>query len=182
MFLPKICLETHFSTEIWTEIWTNGPIELNSIWPELNRFESNPFELNWIELKWHRLRCPSSVVCRPSSVAWLDFLKKTYMIPHRTSDLPNSIAFPLENRTLNPQIDKKRPVLKMLSGPRFARSGRPPLWEGRSTYGPDYPPLCCRPSFRRFPEHRITLRVGMCPSCSTSHWKHWNSWKMNRRT
>ena len=29
------------------------------------------------------------------------------MIPHRTSDLPNSIAFPLENRTLNPQIDKK---------------------------------------------------------------------------
>ena len=52
------------------------------------------------------------------------------MIPHRTSDLPNSIAFPLENRTLNPQIDKKRPVLKMLSGRRFARSGRPPLWGG----------------------------------------------------
>ena len=52
------------------------------------------------------------------------------MIPHRTSDLPNSIAFLLENRTLNPQIDKKRPVLKMLSGPRFARSGRPPLWGG----------------------------------------------------
>ena len=24
------------------------------------------------------------------------------------------------------------------------------------------------------PEHRITLRDGMCPSCSTSHWKHWN--------
>ena len=52
------------------------------------------------------------------------------MIPHRTSDLPNSIAFPLENRTLNPQIDKKRPVLKMLSGRRFARSGRPPLLGG----------------------------------------------------
>ena len=30
------------------------------------------------------------------------------------------------------------------------------------------------PSKWRFPEHRITLRVGMCPSCSTSHWKHWN--------
>ena len=53
------------------------------------------------------------------------------MIPHRTSDLPNSIAFILENRTLNPQIDKKRAVLKMLSGRRFARSGRPPLWEGK---------------------------------------------------
>ena len=30
-------------------------------------------------------------------------------------------------------------------------------------------PLCCRPSFWRFPEHRITLRVGMCSFCSTSH-------------
>ena len=50
------------------------------------------------------------------------------MIPHRTSDLLNSIAFLLENRKLNPKFDKKRPMLKMLSGPRFARSGRPPLW------------------------------------------------------
>ena len=39
--------------------------------------------------------------------------------------------------------------------------------------------LGCRPSKWRFPEHRITLRVGMCPSCSTSHWKYWNSLKIN---
>ena len=56
------------------------------------------------------------------------------------------------------------------------------------TYGPQFnlhfkslaSPLCCRPSFWRFPEHRITLRVGMCPSCSTSHWKHWNNQKITR--
>ena len=30
--------------------------------------------------------------------------------------------------------------------------------------------------------NRITLRVRMCPSCSTNHWKHSNNWKMNRRS
>ena len=58
------------------------------------------------------------------------------------------------------------------------------------THGPDFNfdfkslalPLCRKPSFWRFPEHRITLRVGMCPSCSTSHWKHWNDRKINRKT
>ena len=45
------------------------------------------------------------------------------------------------------------------------------------TYGPHFnlpfqslaSSLCRRPSFWRFPEHRITLRVGLCTSCSTSH-------------
>ena len=41
-------------------------------------------------------------------------------------------------------------------------------------------PLRRRPWKWRFPEHRITLRVGMCPSCSTSHWKHRNGLKINR--
>ena len=31
--------------------------------------------------------------------------------------------------------------------------------------------ICCRPRKWRFPWHRITLRVGMRPSCSTSHFK-----------
>ena len=35
-------------------------------------------------------------------------------------------------------------------------------------------PLRRRPWKWRFPEHRITLRVRMCPSCSTSHLKYWN--------
>ena len=39
--------------------------------------------------------------------------------------------------------------------------------------------LCRIPSKWKFPWHRITLRVGMCPSCSTSHWKYWNNWKIN---
>ena len=30
-------------------------------------------------------------------------------------------------------------------------------------------PICCRLGFSKFPWHRITLRVGMMPSCSTSH-------------
>ena len=30
-------------------------------------------------------------------------------------------------------------------------------------------PICRRPRFSKFPWHRITLRVGMMPSCSTSH-------------
>ena len=30
-------------------------------------------------------------------------------------------------------------------------------------------PICCKPRFSKFPWHRITLRVGMMPSCSTSH-------------
>ena len=43
-------------------------------------------------------------------------------------------------------------------------------------------PLGSIPSKWRFPWHRITLRVGMCPSCSTSHWKYWNSLKMNSKS
>ena len=39
-----------------------------------------------------------------------------------------------------------------------------------------------RPSKWRFPWQRITLRVGMCPSCSTSHWKYWNDFKINRKS
>ena len=42
-------------------------------------------------------------------------------------------------------------------------------------------PLGRRPSKWRFSWHRITLRVEMCPSCSTSYWKHWNNWKINQR-
>ena len=30
-------------------------------------------------------------------------------------------------------------------------------------------PICRRPRFSKFPWHRITLRVGMMPSCSTSY-------------
>ena len=60
----------------------------------------------------------------------LHFFGKTYRIPHRTSDVLNSTAFPSSHRTANPQIEKMRPVLKMPSGPRFVRSGRPPLFGG----------------------------------------------------
>ena len=43
-------------------------------------------------------------------------------------------------------------------------------------------PLECRPSKWRFPEHRITLRVEMCSSCSTSHWKYWNDQTITRKS
>ena len=39
-----------------------------------------------------------------------------------------------------------------------------------------------RPSKWRFPWQRITLRVGMCPSCSTSHWKYWNDQTITRKS
>ena len=43
-------------------------------------------------------------------------------------------------------------------------------------------PICCRPRKWRFPWHRITLRVGMGPSCSTSHVKHLVDLKINSKT
>ena len=38
--------------------------------------------------------------------------------------------------------------------------------------------ICCRPQKWRFSWHRITLRVGMRPSCSTSHSKYLVDMKM----
>ena len=72
----------------------------------------------------------SSASCCPRFGPLLHFFGKTYKTPHRTSDVPNSIAFPSSHRRANPQIEKKRPGLKMPSGPRFVRSGRPPLLGG----------------------------------------------------
>ena len=43
-------------------------------------------------------------------------------------------------------------------------------------------PICCRPRKWRFPWHRITLRVGMGPSCSTSHVKYRVDLKINSKT
>ena len=40
-------------------------------------------------------------------------------------------------------------------------------------------PICCRPHFSNFFCHRITLRVWMWSSCSTSHWKYKYKMKIN---
>ena len=42
--------------------------------------------------------------------------------------------------------------------------------------------ICCRPKKWRFSWHRITLRVGMGPSCSTSHSKYLMDLKIIEKT
>ena len=42
-------------------------------------------------------------------------------------------------------------------------------------------PICRRPHFSNFSCHRITLRVWMWSSCSTSHWKYEYRLKLNHK-
>ena len=55
------------------------------------------------------------------------------------------------------------------------------IWTDEPMWKIDFPslsvPICCKPRFSNFPWHRITLRVGMMPSCSTSHWKSKFIWE-----
>ena len=90
------------------------------------------------------------------------------------------IFFASEWRSKSQFLPSLEPIdIKILPASIFFETSYPrkwiqiEIWTDEPTLNFDFKSLalsiCRRPRFSKFPWHRITLRVGMMPSCSTSH-------------